>query len=155
MTVSLFLHGIDPSGQTRLREIFNTHARRIRRRMEGYTPDFARLQGRIEKHADPQRAYRVSLSLKLPTGMLAADREGSDLKALLSAFDELEKRLHRHLARKQAADAGCPVTSPNDSLRSTNWFLRRPRHGRPRIKRDPCASASPETSAEDEDQKAT
>jgi ribosome-associated translation inhibitor RaiA len=99
MSVSLSLHGIDRAAEPRLREIFNAHARRLHRRLEGM-PDLVRLVGRIE--TDPARkTCGVTLRLELPGGLLVAADEGPDLKVVLAAFEELERRLDRHLARSR------------------------------------------------------
>jgi ribosome-associated translation inhibitor RaiA len=94
--------------QLRLREVFNAHVRRLRGRLESAALDFARLEGRMEK--DPARGTLVvSLRLTLSGGLLSASGEGTDLKAVLSAFDELERRLDRQLVRRSLA--GRPMHS--------------------------------------------
>ncbi len=58
-----------------------------------------RLEGHVEKIRN-RRLYRVSLRLKLPSGVLAVGEEDHDLRAILSkAFDELERRTEKHMAR--------------------------------------------------------
>ena len=99
MSASLSFHGIEPSSQLMLREVFNSHVRRLRGRLEMAAPDLVRLEGRIEKESE-RAVFRVSLRLKLPGSLLTASGEGIDLKAVLSAFDELEQRLDRRLARR-------------------------------------------------------
>jgi len=104
MTVSLSFHGIEPAVQMRLREVFNAHARRLRSRLETAAPDLVRLEGRIEKDS-ARESLSVLLRLKLPGRLLAASGEGTDLKAVLSAFDELERRLDGRLVRRSLAAA--------------------------------------------------
>ena len=99
MSVTLAFHGIAQAAQPRLTEVFNTHVRRVRARLEALTtPEFLQLEGQIEQVPN-QQLLRVSLRLKLPGGLITSSREGEGLKALLIAFDELERKLDKHLAR--------------------------------------------------------
>ena len=96
MLVSVSFQGIEPPAQPRLREIFNSHAQRLRGRMERLAAEPARLEGVIEKRPERQ-AIHVSLRLRLPGRLLTAAAEGTDLKAVLAAFNELEHRLDRRM----------------------------------------------------------
>jgi hypothetical protein len=98
MNVSLSFSGIEPSGQLKLRELFNAHARRLSGRLESDTPDLMRLEGRIEKDAG-RNSLRVNLYLKFAGGVFVVTREGLDATTLLVAFDELGRRLDARVAR--------------------------------------------------------
>jgi ribosome-associated translation inhibitor RaiA len=105
MSVSVSFRGIEPPAQSRLREIFNAHAQRLRSRLERFSPETWRLEGAIEKRPE-REAIHVSLRLRLPGRLLTAAAEGTDLKAVLTAFDELEHRLDRHRPRRSLASSG-------------------------------------------------
>jgi ribosome-associated translation inhibitor RaiA len=124
MKVTLSFEGIAPAGQSRLREILSAHVRRLRSRLEAYTPEFAHLEARIDK--DPQRqAYRVSLRLKLSRGVLMAEGEGTDLKSVLSAFDQIERRVDEHMATwrrsSQQFRRKAPTPGPHPQRQNPDW----------------------------------
>jgi ribosome-associated translation inhibitor RaiA len=111
MKVTLNFDHIEPAGQPRLREIFNTHVRRLRSRLEAYaTPELAHLEGRIDRHPE-QPEFRVSLRLRLSHGLITADGEGTDVRSVLTAFEAIERQLERHPARWR---------SPHDAARPTS-----------------------------------
>jgi ribosome-associated translation inhibitor RaiA len=99
MRVSLSFHGINETSRSGLRELFEERAACIDRHLSSFNPDLARMEARIEKSSH-HHLYRVSLRLKLPTGVLACGAEEHELRPVLQqAFAELERRTERHLAR--------------------------------------------------------
>lgn len=103
MGVSLSFHGINEISRPGVRELFEQHAGRINRHLGSFNPDLVRMEGRIEK-SPHHHLYRVSLRLKLPSGVLATAAEDHELRPVLrDAFAELERRAERHLARLQRA----------------------------------------------------
>ncbi len=104
MKSTLSFHDIDAVSRPRLREIFEHRAQQLeKQRLSSFQPDLVRLEGRLEK-SPKHHLYRVALRLRLPSGVLTTMAESHDLVAgLKEAFDELDRRGERHVARLQRA----------------------------------------------------
>ncbi|HEU4624312.1 MAG TPA: HPF/RaiA family ribosome-associated protein [Steroidobacteraceae bacterium] len=99
MKLSLSFHGVTEPSRPGLRDLFRERARHIERRLASYQPDVIRIDGRVAKNPH-HHLYRVCLRLKLPRAALVAATEGHDLRTVLfDAFNELERRTTRHVAR--------------------------------------------------------
>ena len=104
MKVSVSFRNITDVSRRGLRELFEEHARHIERRhLASFRADLMRIEGRIEK-SPSHHFYRVGLRLKLPSRILATAAEDYNVVLVLKeAFDELDRRAEKHVARLQRA----------------------------------------------------
>ncbi len=92
------IQGANDPDRAGLQDLFDRQAARIERRLKHFASDMVHLDGRAEVR-QPPKPIRVSLRLHLPRTVLATHEEATDpAVALRASFDELERKLDRHLA---------------------------------------------------------
>jgi ribosome-associated translation inhibitor RaiA len=74
------------------------HILKLQRLLKRFAPDLVRLHGDAEKHPR-QEAYFFSVNLSLPTGILHATGEGTEIRtSVKTAFAEIEAQLKKHMS---------------------------------------------------------
>ncbi|RKF13538.1 flagellar biosynthesis protein FliA [Roseovarius spongiae] len=101
MNVMTAFRNLDSHGRHRAPEVIRHEAALLEKRLARFRPDLVRLEVAVAQTRGKKR-IRADLRLGLPSGVIAAKREGFETEPVLrEAFAALGRRLDRHLARLQ------------------------------------------------------
>jgi len=79
-----------------LEKLINQQVEKVGRYLQVFRPELVHLKGIIEENSAPQ-GFVVSLNLRLPSGQMAVQNNGSTaIAAIKAAFDDIAEQVKRH-----------------------------------------------------------